>query len=180
MTPKTTLIIGGARSGKSLYAQKLAGSFGGRVVYIATARILDDEMERRVAIHKANRPSTWLSVELPENITTGIADLRGPFDAILLDCVTMLMNESFLHLPDDADEIEMVEAADAAIDDLINAMQNQSSPWILVSNEVGMGIVPDTLMGRVFRDVQGRANQRLAAMADEVYLMTAGIPLRIK
>ncbi|NLF50869.1 MAG: bifunctional adenosylcobinamide kinase/adenosylcobinamide-phosphate guanylyltransferase [Leptolinea sp.] len=180
MTPKLTLVLGGARSGKSTFAQQLAGKSNGKVLYIATARILDDEMERRVALHRASRPPSWTTLELPEKITTGLTDIQGVYDVILLDCVTMLLNESFLSLPEDADEIEMTESSEVAIEDLISAIQLHSSPWILVSNEVGMGIVPETLMGRVFRDVQGRANQRLAAMADEVFFITAGIPMKIK
>ncbi len=180
MASKLTLILGGARSGKSAFAQELAKQNGGRVLYIATARVMDDEMERRVALHKANRPSSWETLELPEKVCAGLKDIASSFDSYLMDCVTMLLNESFLMLPDEADEVEMVEAAEATVNDLVKAINAHSVHWILVSNEVGMGIVPDTLMGRVFRDIQGRANQQLAAMADDVYLLTAGIPIKIK
>ena len=99
---------------------------------------------------------------------------------ILLDCVTLLLGGAFHTMDENAGESEFTRQAEWIMDDLIQAIDSRPEPWIIVSNEVGMGIVPDTLMGRVFRDVQGRANQKLAARADEVYLLVAGIPLKIK
>jgi adenosylcobinamide kinase / adenosylcobinamide-phosphate guanylyltransferase len=180
MAAKLTFILGGARSGKSTYAQQLAQTAGDRVLYIATARIFDDEMARRVEAHQMMRPASWETLELPDQINTGLKPVTGRFDAILLDCVTLLLSESFLPMPDDADEAELTAAGEAALNDLFEAIRARPEPWILVSNEVGLGIVPETLMGRVFRDIQGRANQQLAALADEVYFMAAGIPFKIK
>jgi adenosylcobinamide kinase/adenosylcobinamide-phosphate guanylyltransferase len=180
MAEKLMLILGGARSGKSRYAQQLAQSVGPRVLYVATARVLDEEMERRVAVHRADRPAGWQTLEAPDHLDLAFQGLKDTYDAILLDCVTLLLSGSFLPLPDDADEEELSLAAGEALSDLLKAMKNRPEPWIVVSNEIGLGIVPETLMGRVFRDVQGRANQQLAAIADEVYFMAAGIPLKIK
>jgi adenosylcobinamide kinase/adenosylcobinamide-phosphate guanylyltransferase len=180
MSKKITFILGGARSGKSSYAQQLAHSSGKRILFIATARVLDDEMERRVAAHRTNRPPDWETLEAPDHLAATLQGIPVDYDAILLDCVTLFLGSTFTSLPDDAREEDYLLASSEAIDDLMKAINNRPESWILVSNEIGLGIVPNTLMGRVFRDMQGRANQQLAALADEVYFMAAGIPLKIK
>jgi adenosylcobinamide kinase / adenosylcobinamide-phosphate guanylyltransferase len=180
MAEKIIFILGGARSGKSTFAQKLAQTAGNRVLYVATALVLDDEMERRVSAHKAARPAGWETLEAPDHLTSALQANPGPYDAILLDCVTLLLGGAFHKAEETAGELDYTRTAEVIINDLVEAVESRPEPWIIVSNEVGMGVVPDSLMGRVFRDVQGRANQQLAAMADEVYFMAAGIPMKIK
>ncbi len=180
MAEKIIFVLGGARSGKSTFAQKLAQDAGNRVLYVATARVLDDEMERRVAAHKTARPAGWETLEAPDHLTSAVQAYPGPYDTILLDCVTLLLGGAFHNAADSAGELDYTRTAEIILKDLIDAVVSRPEPWILVSNEVGLGVVPDSLMGRVFRDVQGRANQQLAAMADEVYFMAAGIPMKIK
>jgi adenosylcobinamide kinase/adenosylcobinamide-phosphate guanylyltransferase len=180
MAKNLNLVIGGARSGKSTFAEQMAHKAGENILYLATAEVNDDEMARRVAIHKASRPAAWETLEASGNLTSALMSRPKPYDAILLDCVTLLLGGAFHSQPESAGEPEFTRQAEWILDDLIQAIDSRPEPWIIVSNEVGMGIVPGTLMGRVFRDVQGRANQKLAAKADEVYLMVAGIPLKIK
>ncbi len=180
MAEKVTFIFGGARSGKSSYAVKLAQQTGSHVLYVATARVLDKEMERRVAAHKAVRPAAWSTLEAPENISTALKGIPHNYSAILLDCVTLMLGESFSCIPEDSSEDAFFSAGEDAMADLLAAIDNRPEPWFVVSNEVGMGIVPESRMGRIFRDVQGRANQQLSSLANEVYLMAAGIPLKIK
>jgi adenosylcobinamide kinase / adenosylcobinamide-phosphate guanylyltransferase len=180
MAEKVTFIFGGARSGKSSFAVNLAQHTGSHVLFVATARVLDKEMERRVALHKAARPAGWSTLEAPENISTALRGIPHNYSAIILDCVTLMLGESFSCIPEESSEDAFASAAEESMADLLSAMDNRPEPWFVVSNEVGLGIVPETRMGRIFRDAQGRANQRLAAMANDVYLMTAGIPLKIK
>lgn len=180
MSKKITLILGGARSGKSSYAQQYARSCGDRVLFIATARVLDEEMERRVAAHRSDRPSGWETLEAPEHLYTALQKLPAIYDAILFDCVTLFLSNAFCRFREDAPEDDYIGMSNEAVEDLLKAIHQRPEPWILVSNEVGLGIVPNSLMGRVFRDMQGRVNQQLAALANDVYFMTAGIPVRIK
>ncbi len=180
MAGRKVFIFGGARSGKSFYAQELAKKMGSRVLYVATARALDAEMERRVAIHRASRPVEWDTLEAPVGLTEALRGKPIPYDAILLDCVTLLLSDAFCRVPGDAAETEYETAVEDVLTDLFAAMDSRLEPWILVSNEVGMGIVPETHLGRIFRDAQGRVNQKLAARADEVYFMAAGLALKMK
>jgi adenosylcobinamide kinase/adenosylcobinamide-phosphate guanylyltransferase len=158
----------------------LAQQAGDKVLYIATAQIYDEEMERRVAAHKASRPAEWDTLEAPHNLAVALKNRLDRYDAILLDCVTLLLGGAFHSLDENGSEMAFTREAERIMEDLMVAIESRPEPWILVSNEVGLGIVPDTLMGRVFRDVQGRANQHLASQADEVYFLAAGIPLKIK
>lgn len=180
MAGKVILILGGARSGKSRYAQELAGKLGDRVLYVATARTLDDEMKRRVAIHQASRPAEWDTLEAPGHLTRALIEKPVRYDAILLDCVTLLLSDAFCRLPENAPETVFEQATTDVLEDLLSAIESRAEPWILVSNEVGQGIVPETYLGRQFRDAQGRVNQFLAARANEVYFMVAGLGLKMK
>lgn len=180
MAEKITFILGGARSGKSHYAHELAKKIGKSVLYVATARALDDEMERRVALHRASRPAEWDTLEAPCELMEALRGKTNHYDAILLDCVTLLLSDAFCRLSEDAAEFEFETSADDVLVDLFAAIDSRPEPWILVSNEVGMGIVPETRLGRIFRDAQGRINQQLAAHADEVYFMTAGLAMKMK
>ena len=177
-----TLILGGARSGKSTHAQRLAEGRDGQVLYIATARVLDEEMEARVAVHRQERPQHWATRVLFTGI--GRALLQDPphVDVILLDCLTMLVTNLLLDLSPDEnrpDEDAAEQALSRELSGLLDAIHIGAASWIIVSNEVGLGLVPPYPLGRVYRDLLGRANQRLAAVADEVYWMAAGIPVPI-
>lgn len=168
------LITGGARSGKSLYAEKLAIKIGkGRAAYIATAQALDDEMSKRIELHKARRGANWQTFEAPFNADEKILLAGEQFSAILFDCVTVYISNLICA---GCDEEKILTAADK----LISAATKTTATTIFVTNEVGSGLVPDNELGRRFRDIAGTVNQRLAAAADEVILMVAGIPMVIK
>jgi adenosylcobinamide kinase/adenosylcobinamide-phosphate guanylyltransferase len=169
------LILGGARSGKSSYALKLAEQNWRRPLYIATAEPLDDEMAARIAAHKKSRSRRWACAEEPLEIARLIR--RAPRlcparDVLLVDCFTLWLNNVIFR--------EGLESFAGRKNELLKAVQNAKKSLIMVSNEVGLGIVPDNAAGRQFRDLAGRLNQDLAAAADTVILMTAGLPLIIK
>jgi adenosylcobinamide kinase/adenosylcobinamide-phosphate guanylyltransferase len=179
LTSSLTLILGGARSGKSDYAEALAVQLGRRVLYVATAEARDDEMAARIAAHRQNRPAEWRTLETPRRVGAALASLAEAPEVLLLDCLTLLVSNIIVELESEPQEI--VEAAVAAeIDEIIAARQGLAVPMIVVSNEVGLGLVPPYALGRVYRDALGRANQRLAAQADRVLFMVAGLPLVLK
>ena len=174
-------ILGGARSGKSMHAQRLAKAHGGKVVFIATAEGQDDEMRDRIAAHQAERPADWVTLETPTNVAEAFRRLSSPADVVLLDCLTLLVSNLLL-LDGDIDHPDAVQAEnrlEVEIRALLEAIRQNRADWIVVSNEVGLGLVPPYPSGRVYRDLLGHANQRLAAQADEVYWMVAGIPVPI-
>lgn len=175
-----TLILGGARSGKSAHAQKLAEATGASVTYLATAKALDDEMSMRIQKHRAERPSQWETLEVPHNLAAQISRIQT--DVVILDCITLLItNVMMQYVKDDlVDEEPFLSAVHNEIDDLILALHERKQDWIIVSNEVGLGLVPAYQMGRVYRDAIGWANQRLAREADTVLFMAAGIPMVVK
>ena len=171
-----TFIIGGARSGKTALAQSLCRPQS-RVVYLATLRAEDDEMRQRIRRHRNNRPATWCTIEEPLAIAAAVRRASLEFESIVLDCLTLwLSNFCWEHRACDAEELERRALAEA--EDLIEARGN--AHLIVVSNEVGSGIVPENAVARQFRDLQGWVNQRVAAAADEVWQTVAGIPVRIK
>lgn len=176
-----TLILGGARSGKSTYAEQQAAAAGGSVLYVATAEAWDDEMRARIAAHRAQRPSTWRTVEAPR--AAGAATRAAMDDgtqAVLVDCLTLLASNVLIALPEGSDERTASAALDRELDALLAAYEESNAAWFVVSNEVGLGIVPAYPLGRVYRDALGRANQRLAAVADRVIFMVAGLPMTVK
>ncbi len=178
-----TFILGGARSGKSTLAEKLASEAGKQVLYVATAEVRDEEMRRRIFIHQVRRPTSWETLEAPLDVAGVLKSrlLNSEYDAFLLDCISLLTSNRILTLPEDCDEQTGWEAVRKELDPLISLIrQTPLSQWILVSNEVGQGVVPAYPLGRLYRDVLGRANQYIAACAGTVYLMAAGIPLKIK
>jgi adenosylcobinamide kinase/adenosylcobinamide-phosphate guanylyltransferase len=183
--PELTLILGGARAGKSAYAERLAAGYGPRVLYVATAQGKDDEMRSRIQAHRARRPATWTTLETPTGVGAALLAKNSVADVVLLDCLTLLVtNVTLAHGGDEAEnarlEHEVEVAVNAEIQALLDARKQLGLPMLVVSNEVGMGLVPPFPLGRVYRDVLGRANQRLAAEADRVYLLVAGLPLALK
>ncbi len=179
---KLTLILGGARSGKSSYAQRLAIQHGGPVVYIATAQALDPEMENRIENHRLERPQDWITLEAPRRVAAAVKQIQVIAGIILLDCLTLLITNLLMGASPDEDhpdEAAAVEAVEQELDQLLPAIPMSPADWIVVSNEVGLGLVPPYPLGRVYRDLLGRANQQLAAAADEVFWMVAAIPVPI-
>ena len=162
-----SLILGGARSGKSRFAEKLAH---GEKHYIATAQAFDDEMRERIAAHKKQRGTGWVTHEVPFDLVNQLRALDDPKRFILVDCLTLWLSNLILN---DADCAEMIY-------DLATYLKETKSHIVLVSNEVGLGIVPDNKLGRAFRDIQGIANQGIAAIADHVVFMAAGLPMVLK
>lgn len=164
------LVLGGARSGKSAFAERLATDSGLRAVYVATALPGDAEMAERIAAHRARRNPRWTTLEAPDRIEAAIAAEAGAGVAILVDCLTLWLS-NLMHTGDDieARSHSLIEAASAAC-----------GLRVFVSNEVGLGLVPETPLGRRFRDAQGRLNQAVAAAADTVVFMAAGLPLLLK
>ena len=175
---RLTLILGGARSGKSSYAQELAEGTGRSVTFLATAQALDDEMSRRIQKHRAERPGSWETLEIPLGLAAQAQQIKS--EIVILDCITLLVNNLLMQcVKDDAvDETPFMRAIQKEMEELIVTIEQQE--WIIISNEVGLGLVPPYQMGRVYRDGLGWANQRLAREADKVIFMVAGIPTVIK
>jgi adenosylcobinamide kinase / adenosylcobinamide-phosphate guanylyltransferase len=175
------LVTGGARAGKSTFAEQLAHQFGGDrdVCYVATAEPGDDEMRARITAHRAARPPGWRTIEAPRRLGPALAALAGTpaVRVALVDCLTLLVSNVLLAQPDAADAWPAVEAE---VNALIRFAAQPAVTTVVVSNEVGLGIVPENRLARVYRDLLGRANQRLAVAAAEVYLVVSGIPLEIK
>jgi adenosylcobinamide kinase/adenosylcobinamide-phosphate guanylyltransferase len=174
------LILGGARSGKSTYAQNLALEIGGpSVVLVATAEARDDEMRQRIEQHQRERPEGWRTLEAPRHTGQAILESDGGEQAILVDCMTLLASNRLLEFEDAFDpEVEAAVMGEAA--DLIACAAQVAGTMIVVSNEVGMGLVPPYPLGRAYRDLLGKANQALAAAAGKVVLLVAGLPLALK
>ena len=166
-TPRMTLVLGGARSGKSAYAERLIEACPGPWLYLATAQAFDDEMVDRIAQHRARRAGAWRTRDVPLALPEAVAEAEGP---VLVDCLTLWLTNLILAEAD-------LEAATVR---LIAACARAPGPLVLVGNEVGLGIVPDNALARRFRDAAGRLHQRLAAEADRVVLTVAGLPLIVK
>ncbi|MCL2894609.1 bifunctional adenosylcobinamide kinase/adenosylcobinamide-phosphate guanylyltransferase [Brenneria tiliae] len=179
------LITGGARSGKSALAEKLAARRRDKVLYIATSLVTDNEMAERVRLHRASRPHHWRTWEGYRDLDRVITQQAAPDEAVILECVTtMITNLLFEQAGDTPPERMDFPAIEALIQQqiaaLIAACTHSASPIYLVTNELGMGIVPENRLARHFRDIAGRVNQRLAAAAEEVYLVVSGIEVKIK
>jgi adenosylcobinamide kinase/adenosylcobinamide-phosphate guanylyltransferase len=171
-------ITGGARSGKSIFAERRALEFGAPLGYLATARTLDDEMGERVRQHRERRGIEWSTIEEPIHLPQALSRCDGQYQAILVDCLTLWLSNLLFKYEDASENIEERIYEDLQL--LKSTLQGMVTPVILVSNEVGMGIVPDNRLARLFRDIAGSANQTLAAAADEVHVVISGIPLRLK
>jgi adenosylcobinamide kinase / adenosylcobinamide-phosphate guanylyltransferase len=171
------LLLGGARSGKSYYAQQLATKLGGNVLFVATGEALDEEMQDRIAQHQKDRPKTWRTLEITTGIGKGIEKQIGDAEVVLIDCLTLLISNL---LRDEPDYPEAEKIVKSEINELIAVMDRLDASFVIVSNEVGMGLVPETKLGRIYRDLLGKANQLLANRATEVYLMVACLPVMVK
>ena len=178
------LIIGGARSGKSHFAQELALKLGGAVLFVATAVVGDEEMRQRIEEHQRARPTTWSTLEVTAHIGSQIRRNIGGAQVVIVDCVTLLVNNIFSQYTDQTGEqidVPLIEKGlIVEIDELVGCINCINASFIIVTNEVGLGLVPANRMSRLYRDLLGRANQMLAQRADEIYLMVAGIPVLIK
>ena len=171
-------VTGGARSGKSSFAEKRARELGAPLCYLATAQTLDGEMVERVKRHRQRRGGEWSTIEESIHLPQALARCDGQYQAILVDCLTLWLSNLLFKYEDAAEEIE--ERIHEDLQRLKSTLQGMVTPVVLVSNEVGMGIVPDNTLARLFRDIAGTANQTLAAAADEVHVVISGIPLRLK
>lgn len=170
MTGSSLFILGGVRSGKSRYAQARAEALDGDPVFVATAEAFDDEMRDRIARHRADRDARWRTVEAPRDLAAVLDALNASDAVVLVDCLTLWLSNLLLA---DADIARAGE-------ELCDAIDRFDGHLILVSNEVGLGIVPDNALARRFGDEAGRLNQAVAAVAGEVVLLTAGLPLTLK
>ena len=175
-----TLILGGARSGKSSHAQSLAEATGKPVTFLATAQALDEEMSTRIQKHRAERPAAWETLEVPCDLAAHVPQIQS--EVVVLDCITLLVSNLLMQFvtEDLVDERPFVQAIKKEMEDLLAAIHKQNQEWFIVSNELGLGLVPPYQMGRVYRDALGWANQRLAREADHVLFMVAGIPMVVK
>ena len=178
---KIILVTGGARSGKSTFAEKLSNKINDdKKVYIATAQILDDEMAHRVKMHKSRRNESWVTIESPFNAEIAIKKAADISNLILFDCLTIYISNILCKFEnfEEMSKIDIEMKND--IDKLIGAAKNFNGTIIFVTNEVGGGIVPENKLARIFRDFSGIINQRIAKIADEVYLVVAGFAVDIK
>lgn len=170
---RITLVLGGARSGKSNFAQNMAKKNKGKCAFIATCQPLDSEMKKRVLIHKKSRPKHWATFEKHQNIYELLKEIGSKFDVIIIDCLTLLISNLILN-----------GFKEAIIRDKINKTLSElkkiKAESIIVSNEVGLGIVPENKLARDFRDIAGRMNQLTAAKSDNVYFLISGLPWKIK
>lgn len=180
MAGKLIFVLGGARSGKSTYAQRFAEQHGGNVLFVATAQAFDGEMAQRIARHQVERPAHWQTLEASLHVGDAITHAGGRHDLVVVDCLTLLASSVLLALPEECTPDEANRAVVAEAEALLAAHQNSLATWLVVSNEVGMGVVPPSRLGRFYRDALGYANQHIARAADEVLLLVAGLPWRLK
>ena len=181
---KSILITGGARSGKSHFAQELALRTGKPVLFVATAVAGDEEMRQRIEEHRRKRPPAWSTLEVTTHVGNEIRQNIGGAKVVTVDCITLLVNNIVGEYADQAGEqldASLIEQnVTSEISELVDCINHVDASFIIVTNEVGMGLVPANRMGRLYRDLLGKANKLLAERVDEVYLMVAGLPVKIK
>jgi len=183
MAKQCILILGGARSGKSRFAKEMALRLGNKVLFVATGEALDEEMKQRIEEHKRERPSSWYSVKVPTGVGKRIREKVNDVQVVIVDCLTLLVSNVIGQCGDDPEQIsaELIqERLTTEINELIGCINGSTAIFILVSNEVGMGLVPESRLGRLYRDLLGKVNQIFAERADHVYFMLSGIPLILK
>ena len=181
------LITGGARSGKSAFAESLAQELGGRVTYIATAEARDPEMAQRILRHQASRPAAWKTIEAPLNLGAAIQSAAIEADVIIVDCITLYLNNLLMQetgVLGDSDnpaiDLQVEDKIQTELASVIHTAQTAPAFIIFVTNEVGLGLVPAYHLGRFYRDLAGRANREFAAVADTVFLLNMGIAIELK
>ncbi len=177
-TKGLTLVLGGVRSGKSSFVEKIARESDKSVLFIATAVAGDDEMVARINKHKASRPADWQTLEIQQRLGRKI--IPPVADIVIVDCITLLVSNILASMSENAPVEDVMNKIHVEIDELIDAQSKLGGQWLIVSNEVGLGVVPPYPLGRVYRDALGWANQTLAKAAKQVILMVAGIPMVIK
>jgi adenosylcobinamide kinase/adenosylcobinamide-phosphate guanylyltransferase len=173
MTENLTLILGGARSGKSVFAEAQISACAGTLIYLATGRAWDDEMTSRIENHKQRRGAHWHTVEAPIELADALDQV--PDQPVLIDCLTLWITNLMMEA-ERAEEFDYEERFEG----LVASLKRRSSPTFIVSNEVGLGIVPENKMAREFRDLAGQLHQMVAAVAGEVFFVTAGLPRKLK
>ena len=175
------LVTGGARSGKSRFAQELAVKLGEPVLFVATAVAGDDEMRQRIEQHRRERPGAWTTIEVTTGVGNRICREIGGAQVVVVDCITLLvsnlMEQYFSSVGEETDISVVEQGVVAEINELVNCIAQVKASFIIVTNEVGLGLVPENKAGRFYRDLLGKANQLLAEQVDEVYLVVAGLPL---
>ncbi|CUH94014.1 hypothetical protein P22_0076 [Propionispora sp. 2/2-37] len=174
------LITGGARSGKSAFAEKYAGDAGSSIAYIATAQIYDEEMAQRVRLHRQRRPDSWITFEAPYNAENALEKALQQAGVVLFDCLTLYTSNLLLAEQAPKDNGKRAAYILEKIDILLKTARSGKGTVVFVTNEVGCGIVPDNALAREYRDIAGWVNQKVAELAQEVYLVVSGIPLPIK
>ena len=184
---KLTLITGGARSGKSRFGETMLMKKGKDILYIATARTLDREMEERAKKHQVQRPSNWKTLEAYRDFKSHLPAWKGKVEGVFLDCITLMVTQLLLdecEHPWESMSGHRVDGLENQVHEeirqLLESLRKLAVPVVIITNEVGQGIVPGDKMSRDFRDIAGRVNQKIAAEVDEVYLVVAGIPVKIK
>lgn len=179
MKSKLIVVTGGARSGKSLFAEAYLTSCSGRKAYVATAQILDEEMKKRVAEHRSRRPEDWQTLEISSGLSAAFPAVLEQADAVLVDCLTLYLS-NYLFAHETAGDEEILQGALQEMENIIGAVrQTTDKTVIFVTNELGCGIVPMSHISRLYRDVVGKVNQYAAGQADEVYWTVCGIPVEI-
>lgn len=180
------MVTGGARSGKSSFSEALCKSKSEQVAYIATSIAFDDGMKDRIKKHRDSRPKHWKTYEVYRDIYNIIDDIKNKRDTVLLDCVTLLVNNLMFDFDIDWDKVsrEEIDDIESYINEqvvkLIDSIRNTDLYFVFVTNELGMGIVPENRLSRIYRDIAGRVNQKIATLSDEVYLVVSSIPVKIK
>lgn len=175
---KCVLVLGGARSGKSSFAQMLASRLGNRVLFVATGVETDEEMKQKIEEHRASRPEDWRTLEVSEGVGGLIMKQINNCKVVLLDSISFLMSNLIYKQRDEYREVK--SKIEVELKGLLECIDRLGSSFVIVSDEVGMGVIPKSRMGRIYRDALGDVNRRLAERADEVYLVISGIPVRLK
>ncbi|TYQ16417.1 UNVERIFIED_CONTAM: adenosylcobinamide kinase /adenosylcobinamide-phosphate guanylyltransferase [Acetivibrio alkalicellulosi] len=183
---KVILVTGGSRSGKSSFAESIAKKYGNNVLYIATSIPFDDEMKIRVRKHREQRPEYWQTLEAYKDFDIYLKEHTCQKEVLLLDCITLMVTNIILEERCDWEKISLEEVSfierrvEKEVEKLLHEVEKGSATLIAVTNEVGMGIIPSNRLSRIFSDIAGRINQKLAKVADEVFLCVSGIPIKIK
>ncbi|QJA09637.1 bifunctional adenosylcobinamide kinase/adenosylcobinamide-phosphate guanylyltransferase [Romboutsia sp. CE17] len=183
---KIILVTGGARSGKSSFAESLCKDRNNKTAYIATSIPFDDEMKARVKKHKNSRPSEWKTYEIYKNIYSIIQEISKEHETVILDCVTLLVNNLMFNSDINVDNAnqEEINALELYIKDQVNKLLDEVKAtdlyFVMVTNEIGMGVVPGNKLSRIYSDIVGRINQLIASRSDEVHFVVSGIPMKIK